>query len=140
MRVAASNSISCRAICEGWRISECALLWPVDRRRKRRLADEYDAAQERGEVSSGRPKSLPDGNTSATVADVGLSSKDIHEARQIRDAEAADPTIRSASAKTASHNPRARSRPPHLRPYYGQLFCAAEFSQFRHTHSEQLFT
>jgi hypothetical protein len=47
----------------------------------------------RGEVSSGRPKSLPDGNTSATVADVGLSSKDIHEARIIRDAEVAEAGI-----------------------------------------------
>jgi hypothetical protein len=51
---------------------------------KRRLADEYDAAQERGEVASGRPKTLPDGNTSATQAEVGLSAKEIHEARQIR--------------------------------------------------------
>ena len=33
------------------------------------MTDEYDAAQERGEVSSGRPKTLPDGNTSATAAD-----------------------------------------------------------------------
>lgn len=30
---------------------------------KRRLADEYDAAQERGEVAKGRPKSVPDENT-----------------------------------------------------------------------------
>jgi hypothetical protein len=30
---------------------------------KRRLADEYDAAQERGEVAKGRPKSIPGENT-----------------------------------------------------------------------------
>lgn len=60
---------------------------------KRRLADEYDAAQDRGEISTGRPKSLPDGNTSATVADVGLTSKEIFESRQIRDAEVAEPGI-----------------------------------------------
>ena len=60
---------------------------------QRRLADEYDAAQERGEVSSGRPKSLPDGNTSSTVADIGLTSKEVHQARQFRDAEVADPGI-----------------------------------------------
>jgi hypothetical protein len=61
---------------------------------KRRLADEYDAAQLRGEVASGRPKSIPDENTFvATVADIGLSSKDIHEARQIRDAEETYPGI-----------------------------------------------
>ncbi|MBX3579962.1 MAG: hypothetical protein KF723_22390 [Rhizobiaceae bacterium] len=60
---------------------------------KRKLADEYDAAQERGEVAAGRPKTLPDGNTSATTAEIGLSSKDIHEARGIRDAEEEEPGI-----------------------------------------------
>lgn len=58
---------------------------------KRRLADEYDAAQERGEVASqGKPSSL---EGFATAADLGLTHKDIHEARQIRDAEADDPGI-----------------------------------------------
>lgn len=64
---------------------------------KRRLADEYDAAQERGEVAgpqgggerSGREHSAP----SATVTDLGLTRKQVHEARQIRDAEKADPGI-----------------------------------------------
>ena len=63
---------------------------------KRRLADEYDSAQERGEVQTdGRPKTVPDENgfLPATAADVGLSRKDIHEARVIRDAEEADPGI-----------------------------------------------
>lgn len=32
-------------------------------------------------------------NTSATVADLGLTRKAIHEARQVRDAEAADPGV-----------------------------------------------
>ncbi|WP_295810316.1 hypothetical protein [uncultured Nitratireductor sp.] len=59
---------------------------------KRRLADEYDAAQERGEAAKGRPKTLPEGKT-FTAADVGMSHKEIHEARQIRDAEKADPGI-----------------------------------------------
>jgi hypothetical protein len=59
---------------------------------KRRLADEYDAAQERGEVAS-RTDSLRQGavlpkqkNGKASAAEIGLSSKEIHEARQIRDA------------------------------------------------------
>jgi uncharacterized protein YjiS (DUF1127 family) len=58
----------------------------------RRLADEYDAAQERGEVATQR-----DGRRSKaehlkpTTADIGLSRKEIHEARMIRDAEAAEP-------------------------------------------------
>lgn len=51
----------------------------IEAQAKRRIANEYDAAQERGEVASGRPKSIPGGNTSATVADIGISSKDIHD-------------------------------------------------------------
>lgn len=61
---------------------------------KRRLADEYDAAQERGEVATqGKPVNIPDGNVLPTAAEIGLTAKDIHEARQIRDAERADPGI-----------------------------------------------
>ena len=60
---------------------------------KRRLADEYDAAQERGEVRADgeRGKAVPDQNSFSkpTAADIGLSRKDIHEARIIRDAEQA---------------------------------------------------
>ncbi|MEB3045649.1 hypothetical protein VCM43_18995 [Rhizobium sp. MJ21] len=62
---------------------------------KRRLADEYDAAQERGEIGqrTGRPqKDVPQENDfhPPTAAEVGLSRKDVHEARLIRDAETAD--------------------------------------------------
>ena len=62
---------------------------------KRRLADEYDAAQERGEIvgrKGGGDSTVPQRNA-ATAADIGLSRKDIHDARQIRDAENADPGI-----------------------------------------------
>lgn len=62
----------------------------------RRLADEYDAAQERGEIgqSGSRTDLVPNGNEVApSAADIGLSRKDIHEARLIRDAEQADPGI-----------------------------------------------
>lgn len=64
---------------------------------KRRLADEYDAAQERGEVAgpagggerSGRERSpLP-----ATVTDLGLTRKQVHEARQTWNAEAVAPGV-----------------------------------------------
>lgn len=61
----------------------------------RRLADEYDAAQARGEVQQhgGQGKrDVPDENI-PTVTDIGLSRKQIHEARQIRDAEEADPGV-----------------------------------------------
>ena len=59
---------------------------------KRRLADEYDAAQERGEVQS-RGGDQSSKSELPTAAAIGLSRKDIHEARQIRDAEAAEPRI-----------------------------------------------
>jgi hypothetical protein len=68
----------------------------IEAQAKRRLADEYDAAQERGEVASQRDgklgRSEPE-RLKPTAADVGLSRKEIHEARTIRDAELADPGI-----------------------------------------------
>lgn len=63
---------------------------------KRRLADEYDAAQERGEVAKRgqyNHEDVPDGNILATAEDIGLTRKDIYEARQIRDAEVEQPGI-----------------------------------------------
>lgn len=74
---------------------------------KRRLADEYDAAQERGEVaklgSNQTEVGVPDGNTLPTAADIGLSRKDIHEARQIRDAEVAQPGLISRTIMERLH-------------------------------------
>lgn len=67
----------------------------IEARGKMLLAEEYDAAQERGEVASrggersGREHSTP----APSAADIGITRKDIHEARQIRDAEAADPGV-----------------------------------------------
>lgn len=71
----------------------------IEAQAKRRLADEYDAAQDRGEVATrdrggaNLPNGVSGGNTVATVADLGLTRKQVHEARQIRDAEKADPGI-----------------------------------------------
>jgi hypothetical protein len=62
---------------------------------KRRLADEYDAAQERGEVvgpRGGGDSTVPVRNA-ATAADLGLTRKEIHDAREVRNAEQADPGI-----------------------------------------------
>lgn len=62
---------------------------------KRRLADEYDRAQERGEVQrhGGQGKrDVPEQNI-PSASDLGLTRKDIHEARIIRDAEKNDPGI-----------------------------------------------
>lgn len=62
---------------------------------KRRLADEYDAAQERGEVASvadGRRSSKAE-DLKPTAENIGITHKQIHEARTIRDAEAKEPGI-----------------------------------------------
>jgi len=66
----------------------------IESQAKRRLADEYDAAQERGEAAKkGKPVNVPGQNIKATTAEIGVSRKDIHDARQVRDAIAKDPAI-----------------------------------------------
>ena len=89
---------------------------------KHRLADEYDAAQERGEIAKagGDKSKLPDENF-ATVEDVGPTHKDIHEARIIRDAEAADPGIVSGTSERSvcSCERRCVRRAKHLVAEYG---------------------
>lgn len=63
----------------------------IEARAKERLADEYDAAQERGDVAGhGRPRKVSDADL-ITVSSLGLRKQEIHEARRIRDAERADP-------------------------------------------------
>jgi hypothetical protein len=60
-----------------------------------RLANEYEAAQERGEVHKhgGQGKrDIPDKNIHP-VTDMGLTSKQIHEARTVRNAEKRSPGI-----------------------------------------------
>lgn len=59
----------------------------IEAQAKRRLADEYDAAQERGEVATdGRPESVSgeNGFRPATAADLGLNRNAIYDARVIR--------------------------------------------------------
>jgi hypothetical protein len=63
-----------------------------------RLAEEYDAAQVRGEVArNGQrgPEKARNNNEvrPATTADLGLRHDEIHEARKLRDAEAAEPGL-----------------------------------------------
>ena len=67
----------------------------IEARAKRRLADEYDAAQERREVATGREGSSGrlTGKRPANVADLGVTRLQVHEARRLRDAEATAPGI-----------------------------------------------
>jgi replicative DNA helicase len=54
-----------------------------------RLADEYDAAQDRGEIATVGKRSQAERLVDAppSAADLGLTRKQVHQARQIRDAE-----------------------------------------------------
>ncbi len=59
---------------------------------KRRLADEYDAAQERGDIRKANQGRVSDLYLQAPSApDIGLSHYDVYEARKIRDLESEDP-------------------------------------------------
>ena len=69
----------------------------IEAQAARRLADEYDGAQQRGEVAANGQyqRAVPDENSSplATADDIGLSRKEIFEARQLRDAEQSNPGV-----------------------------------------------
>ena len=74
----------------------------IEARAKIRLADEYDAAQERGEVAK-LGDNLPsvgvhNSSKPATAADLGLRRDEIHEARKLRDAEKKEPGKIKAAA------------------------------------------
>jgi len=60
---------------------------------KRRLADEYDAAQERGEIAKAGNPNFSEMEKLPGWRDAEIPAKDLHEARQIRDAEVAEPGI-----------------------------------------------
>lgn len=86
-------------------IDKTAIADAIRARAEKRLAEEYDAAQERGEVATGSTgrgdKIVGDHNDvkPATAADLGLRRDEIHEARRLRDAEQADPGIINRSLK-----------------------------------------
>jgi hypothetical protein len=66
----------------------------IESQAKIRLAEEYDAAQERGEVQRHSRVDILEGNIKPpTQAEIGVSAKQIHEARQFRDAERNDPGV-----------------------------------------------
>lgn len=60
-----------------------------------RLADEYDAAQAAGEVKTKADNQHASSKReeAASARDIGLTHKQIHDARQFRDAEARDPVL-----------------------------------------------
>lgn len=60
---------------------------------KRRLADEYDAAQAAGELRAAHNKKTGSQQEPVLAKDVGLTKKEVHDARQFRDAEARDPGV-----------------------------------------------
>jgi len=89
----------------------------IEAQAKRRLADEYDAAQARGEIrGAGKPKSSRSEELSG-AADVGLTHKEIHEARQIRDAEARDPGVVRRTVDVAVIGSWRLARKPARKPY-----------------------
>lgn len=88
-RLAKAKQAADEVIAAAFRAQADAL--EIEAQAKRKLADEYDAAQERGEVV-GKLRSKAE-LTKPTAADVGLSRRDIHDAREIRDAEEAEPGI-----------------------------------------------
>ena len=70
---------------------------------KRRLADEYDAAQGRGEIKTRADNQLVPDENKLSAEDLGLSRKDIHQSRQISDAEVAEPGIISRTIMERLH-------------------------------------
>jgi hypothetical protein len=78
----------------------------IETRAQCRLADEYDAAQERGEVRKQGKPSQREGL--ASTDEIGLTYKKIHKARLIRDAEKASPGIIEKTLAAAGDPTRAR--------------------------------
>jgi hypothetical protein len=65
----------------------------IESNAKRRLADEYDAAQERGEVARHGGSSKLSVGELPTTHDLGITHSQIQRARRLRDAEEIEPGI-----------------------------------------------
>jgi len=105
-----------RLVGKARRLQGDALL--IESRARIRIADDVDAAQAAGTIArrggdhSGK---IPDGNVApASLADVGLSAKDVHEARRLRDAERRTPGIveRAIAARLAAGLEPSRANLP----------------------------
>ncbi len=74
----------------------------IESQAKRRLADEYDAAQARGEIRTRADNSALSGTEKAGWSDIFENPRVIHEARQIRDAELAN-RLERVSPRAEAH-------------------------------------
>lgn len=96
----------------------------------RRIADEYDAAQARGEVKAANNAKTTSNAEAVSAPDIGLTHKEVHEARKIRDAEEADPGIVRRTldeALEAGQEPtRAAVRRATGKPRHRQLSAAGK--------------
>jgi len=89
-RMARAKEAHDTLLAEVYRAQADALL--IEAQAKMRLADEYDAAQEAGEVA-GHGRSKVEGDNVTSTADLGIRRDEIHEARKLRDAERAEPGL-----------------------------------------------
>jgi hypothetical protein len=76
----------------------------IEARAKRRLADEYDAAQERGEIRTQRDNQAFSRTEKASGPEI-IPPKELHEARAIRD-EKRDPGVVRQTVDAAVKLPR----------------------------------
>src|SRR4051812_1672499 len=95
----------------------------IDSQAKRRLADEYDAAQGRGEVSvrGQHGDHVPDENMRATVADLSLTRKQVHEAAMGR--SCIDPWMAQWCRRTARGLVRCLVPRPFRTSHFGPWLC-----------------
>ena len=95
-----------RLVRKAHRLQGDALL--IEARAKVKIADEYDAAQARGDVRKpgqrGKAVADDDSISAPTADEIGLSRQEIHEARKLRDAERGAPGIveRAIAARLAA--------------------------------------
>jgi hypothetical protein len=80
----------------------------IEARANRRLADEYDAAQERGEIRTQRDNQAFSETEKASGPSI-IPPKELHEARIIRDAECAPGTRRGFTLAQTSTGDRCHS-------------------------------
>jgi hypothetical protein len=103
----------------------------IEAQAKRRLADEYDAAQARDEVAKADDnlRRGPIEHVSSlgklTIADVGLKRRDITDGRTIRDAEVAEPGIVRRTIDEAIANGQELSRAKIKRAAFNAVKAAA---------------